>query len=135
MRNIKVSTDVFARIWSLREVDEATEDAILRRVLLGDSASLSAPPSNRAPRGRVRWVDDVRDALEQLGGEAALPDIYAKVREIRQAHGRSVPRSFEEVVRKEIEVHSSDSEAFQFREDYFFAPHGKGAGIWSVRRI
>ena len=33
MRTIEVSTDVFARIWALREAGEESEDAILRRLL------------------------------------------------------------------------------------------------------
>jgi len=33
MRTVTVSTEVFARIWSLRKAHEETEDAILRRVL------------------------------------------------------------------------------------------------------
>jgi hypothetical protein len=47
MRAIPISTEVFARIWSLREAGEETEDAILRRVLLGksqiDSAAVPFP--------------------------------------------------------------------------------------------
>jgi len=35
VRQIEVSTDVFARIWGLREEGEDSEDQILRRVLLG----------------------------------------------------------------------------------------------------
>ena len=49
MRSITISTDVFARIWSLRELGEDTEDMILRRVLECPSPSGSdpeiAPPS------------------------------------------------------------------------------------------
>jgi hypothetical protein len=33
MKSISVSTDVYAKIWSLRVVDEDSEDAVLRRVL------------------------------------------------------------------------------------------------------
>ena len=33
MRSINISTDVFAKIWSLRQNAEDTEDAILRRIL------------------------------------------------------------------------------------------------------
>jgi hypothetical protein len=135
MRSIRVSTDVFARIWSLREEGESTEDAVLRRLLLGEAGGqVEHQPSGRPPMGdRIRWVDDVFSALRELGGQAALPHIYSRVRDIRLANGRSVPTSFEEVIRKEIEVHSSDSEAFQGREDYFYAPHGKGAGVWGIR--
>jgi hypothetical protein len=78
-------------------------------------------------------VDDVVEALSQLGGKSSLPKIYAKVKEIRAQNSRSTPPSLEEVARKEIETHSSDSDVYQGREDYFWAPEGKGAGIWALR--
>lgn len=82
---------------------------------------------------KIRWVDDVVEALRTLGGKAHYSRIYDAVRNIRITAGRSVPRTFDEVVRKEIETHSSDSEAYTGREDYLFAPKGLGAGIWALR--
>ena len=35
MRNISVSAEVFAAIWAQRQHGEASEDAILGRILLG----------------------------------------------------------------------------------------------------
>ena len=81
---------------------------------------------------KIRWCDDVRDALKALGGRAHLNEIYNKVREIRRNAGRSLPKSLEEVVRKELEIRSSDSEAFLF-EDWFSMPDGKGSGMWALR--
>lgn len=82
-----------------------------------------------------RWCDDVREALKVLGGEAPLAKIYQKVRQIRQLADRSTPVSLEEVVRKELETRSSDSEAYiQSRgEDWFRIAAGKGSGIWALR--
>src|SRR5438105_13498117 len=37
MREVQVSTEVFARIWALRGPGEETEDAVLRRVLCHES--------------------------------------------------------------------------------------------------
>ena len=83
-----------------------------------------------------RWCDDVREALKMLGGEAPLAKIYQKVREIRRLADRSIPVSLEEVVRKELETRSSDSEAYiQSRgEDWFRISAGKGSGIWALRK-
>ncbi|WP_170365275.1 hypothetical protein [Ruegeria arenilitoris] len=83
----------------------------------------------------ARWCDDVRSALDELGGRAHLSKIYDKVEEIRQSAGRSTPKSLEEVVRKELEMRSSDSEVFDAArgEDWFCLPEGKGAGIWALR--
>jgi hypothetical protein len=44
MRQIELSTDVFARIWSLRRDGEDTEDAILRRVLSQRNLSSDTEP-------------------------------------------------------------------------------------------
>lgn len=83
----------------------------------------------------ARWCDDVRSALNELGGSAHLSKIYEKVEEIRQGAGRSTPKSLEEVVRKELEMRSSDSEVYdEVRgEDWFCLPEGKGVGIWALR--
>jgi hypothetical protein len=48
MRTINVSTDVFAKIWSLRETGEDTENAILSRVL---GCSTSVRPTQPAQEG------------------------------------------------------------------------------------
>jgi hypothetical protein len=243
MRQVALSTDVFARIWSLREDGEDSEDSILRRVLWTNHGSSESAPStpqlpqglrdhrfgvtfpdgfqieriylgkkhrasvvrgqwviegiaerfstlnelsraigtktenawvnwyfvdasgrrrpvsdlrepskvasrSRAPIeeeatdmnttsavGQVRWCDDVRAALIELGGRAPLAKIYAMVEKIRLTGGRSTPPSLEEVVRKELEVRSSDSEVYDADrgEDWFEMPEGKGSGIWAIR--
>lgn len=85
--------------------------------------------------GKVRWCDDVREALRRLGGAGHLGQIYKQVRDIRGAAGRSTPPSLEEVVRKELEMRSSDSEVYDADrgEDWFRMPEGKGSGIWALR--
>lgn len=92
-----------------------------------------APPTSGKSS---RWCDDVRFALEILGGTAHLSKIYDQVKKIRSSMGRSTPKSLEEVVRKELEMRSSDSEVFDEErgEDWFAMPEGKGKGVWSLRR-
>lgn len=80
---------------------------------------------------KVRWCDDVREALMQLGGKAHLEKIYAKVRDIRINAGRSTPQTLEEVVRKELEIRSPDSEAF-LGQDWFRIAGRKGDGYWAL---
>jgi len=239
MRPISVSTDVFARIWSLRGPGEESEDSILRRVLerVPDSSPLPQPSGEgfydvrhrvafpggfevfrtyrgTAYRARARggrwvlasdgraygslnelsraigartenawinwfffddsgqrrsvsdlrdsttvlsrrkgehrtgaterfethqiesdgtWRDDVRAALEWLGGRAHLGAIYEQVQTIRGAAGRSIPPSLEAVVRRTLEDHSSDSEAYRGVLDLFCMAEGKGAGVWALR--
>lgn len=227
MRSIDIATDVFAAIWSARQEGEDTEDAILRRVLLGSTSTqvpmgdgigvrddrhkIDFPDGFRVTRvfkripyeavarggawelvpGGVRysslnqlsrgigagvenawrawqyqhesgalrpvselrekngpgaeqgrravreagptWREDVEQALRSLGGKADLARIYNAVRALRASAGRSQPRNLEAVVRKELEMNSSDSEVFQGGRDLFSMPEGKGAGVWSVR--
>lgn len=49
MREIKVSTDVFAKIWALRASGEDTEDQILKRVLSNPAPSRHAKTRLRNP--------------------------------------------------------------------------------------
>ncbi len=142
MKKIGVSTGVFAAIWSIRQDDEHTEDDILRRLLLDDNVKKEFINSTtekhldstiESPKSKVRWVDDVKSALVGLGGQAHLSKIYPAVWKIRSSAGRSLPKAFEQVIRKELETHSSDSEAFQFREDIFSMAEGKGSGVWAIK--
>jgi len=256
MRSIQISTDVFARIWSLRAEDENSEDEILRRVLLkppdsGTSSSPIAPsgPTNQCagiydrrfnvtfPEGfriertylgrdyyavvqngswviegvgsgytrlnelssaigtktenawanwffrdqtglrksvsdlrdpatiarkgthtandkiisgkekysklqndggnnmldKIRWCDDIKTALEEMGGQASLNRIYQRVTEIRKVAGRSIPNSLEATVRRTLEDFSSDSDNYRGK-DWFCMPEGKGSGFWALRK-
>ena len=142
MRTIELDTDVFAKIWAHRAEGEETENEILRR-LLGShrqeqvrTAAEKLPSSaehGSASGGRVKWRDDVMQALTDLGGTATLDEIYRRVRSIRRAAGRSLPPSTDAVIRRELENNSSDSESFTRERDWFEMPKGKGAGIWSIR--
>ncbi len=133
MRTIEVSTAAFAAIWANRRDGEESENTILERMLGVANKPLREAQTKERYGKKVRWVDDVETAIRELGGKAGYADIYDKVRQIRAAAGRSIPKSFEEVIRKEIETHSSDSEAFAFREDLFYAPEGLGTGVWAIR--
>jgi len=82
---------------------------------------------------RILWRDDVRRALEALGGAAHLTAIYDKVRELRRTAGRRLPPSSDAIVRRELEYNSSDSESFTGRFDWFKSVDGIGAGVWSLR--
>jgi hypothetical protein len=85
-----------------------------------------------AALGDGTWRDDVRSALQRLGGKASLSRIYKETQEIRTAAGRSIPPSLEATVRRTLEDHSSDSENYR-GQDLFCMPEGKGAGVWGLR--
>ena len=136
MRTIEISTDVFAAIWSRRAVGEQSEDQILRRLLgvacqEGEDIVVEAS----LPIGKkALWREDVRNALEALGGRGHLSEIYRKVREIRLATGRSLPPSTDAIVRRELEYNSSDSESFTGNFDWFRSRSGIGSGEWELAK-
>ena len=131
MRPIQVSTAVFSAIWARRINGEENEDKILARIL-GVLEKGEPHPINKG-RLKVRWIDDVVEALRRLGGRAHYDALYSTVRSIRSAAGRSLPPSTEAIIRREVENHSSDSEAFLGERDLFHAPEGLGAGVWALR--
>lgn len=152
MRGIEVSTEVFARIWALREEGEETENAVLKRVLAmvpsspSDAALPALAPSivqtptakpfyDRGPRtwSQPTWATDLAEVLEALGGRARLQQIYDEVEKLRRREGRSVPTQLGATVRRTLENHSSDSHNYTGGADLFSMPDGKGAGVWALR--
>ena len=132
MRLIEVSTEVFAQIWAFRESGEETENAILER-LLGFALSPITPENDKSEKvelfGKIRWVDDVVASLKELGGQAALADIYDLVSKRRKAANRSITREYQATIRRTLEDHSSDSA--NHRSDDLFRLIGRG--IWALR--
>tara|TARA_R110001583_G_scaffold77035_1_gene210142 strand:- start:1873 stop:2526 length:654 start_codon:yes stop_codon:yes gene_type:complete len=83
------------------------------------------------------WWQSVETALENLGGVAALKDIYAEVKRIREDSGDSITHSLEANVRKELEYNSSDSSNWRGprKRDLFFSVNGIGKGVWGLRAV
>jgi hypothetical protein len=108
-------------------------DTILSRGKDVQAADETVPPETCQTDSDGTWRDDVRAALEGLRGKAHLRVIYQQVEAIRKNMGRSLPRSLEAVVRRTLEDHSSDSEAYRGGPDLFFMAEGKGAGVWALR--
>jgi negative regulator of replication initiation len=145
MRQIEVSTDVYARIWALRQAGEESENAILERVLFSDSPAATPTPTPSATRQKevkdmhlasitkATWAHDLVSVLKVMGGKARLDRIYDEVEKLRRAHGRSVPRTLEATVRRTLENHSSHSANYLGGVDLFCMPEGKGAGVWALR--
>jgi len=138
MRKIEIGADVFSKIWAQRLPGEDDEDAILSR-LLGIARKATASPAEEKrnvldPAGsKILWRDDVKRALQTLGGTAHLSKIYEEVRSIRRINGRTVPKNLEAVVRRELEYNSSDATVYQEKRDWFRSVSGIGAGEWALR--
>lgn len=144
MRQIEVSTGVYARIWALRQAGEEDENSILERVLVASRIAAANVPEPSARQEEARevhvmsiakatWAHDLVSVLQAMGGKARLERIYDAVEKLRRANGRSVPRTLEATVRRTLENHSSHSDNYLGGIDLFCMPEGKGAGVWALR--
>ena len=78
------------------------------------------------------WREDIVKALESLGGEADLADIY---REIKKIRSHDLPRTYEATVRGTIETGSSDSEKWKKGTPDLFQKVGRGRWALRSRRV
>ncbi len=115
-----------------RQVSDLRNPEAISSRKTGASKQPSSAESPDTREERIRWCDDVKAALTQLGGRAPLNAIYKEVRKIRRANGRSVPTSLEETIRRTLEDYSSDSKNYR-AEDWFEMAEGKGNGVWALR--
>ena len=142
MRNIDVTTDIYAMIWRLRMPGEESENAILERVLGSALEATGSRPATTphspadedyAMVRRATWASDLIRSLKVLGGKAPLPRIYETLERIRRLEGRSLPRTLQATARRTLANHSSDSPHYLGGLDLFCMPEGKGAGVWGLR--
>lgn len=80
----------------------------------------------------MTWKEELQSALENLGGEAPLFEIYAY---IEQHTDRVLPDSWKAVIRGIIERCSSDSAAYDGQENLFYSAKGLGEGIWGLNNF
>lgn len=78
------------------------------------------------------WADDIVEALRNLDYEAHLEEIFHEASLIRDA---PLPKNVDATVRGAIERHSSDSRKYDGGPDYFYSVHGKGQGVWGLRKV
>jgi hypothetical protein len=108
-------------------VDASKEDNTYEKASSMEEAAFANFPEI----GKIRWVDDVRRAFSELGGEADLSAVYPLVEKIRRAARRSVVSSLDATVRQTIEAHSSNSRNWKpGNADYF---RHAGRGRWALR--
>lgn len=85
---------------------------------------------------RTRWLPEVIEALEELGGQATLTDIYTKV-EDRSKIDLNNYVDWKAQIRKHIYLNSSDADIFKGyvgdHTDLFYSIEGKGKGVWGLR--
>ncbi len=81
--------------------------------------------------GKMRWKDYVFEALQKLGGEADLAQIYRMVGQLRSERGEREIESLEATVRQTLEAHSSDSLNYREGRDDLFRRTARGR--WALR--
>lgn len=80
----------------------------------------------------MTWLEEVVKTLTELGGQARLSEIYYYIE--KHAH-RSLPTNWRASVRKNIEYHSSDSQAYQGKIDLFSSVEGISGGVWRLKDL
>jgi hypothetical protein len=82
----------------------------------------------------MTWKDEVVAALEALGGKATYSDLYDY---IKKTTSRQLKEHWTSSVRNAIEIHSSDSDIFQGKEDLFYSVNGRGSrpAVWGLRSM
>lgn len=80
----------------------------------------------------MTWKELLLDALEHLGGEAHLEEIYSYVKNSGQ---KPLTNRWRATVRRTLERASSDSKNFDGGQDLFYSVHGLGGGRWGLRNF
>ena len=73
----------------------------------------------------MTWRDKIIEALNNLGGEALLSEIYE---EVANKTGDLATISFKASIRDALERNSSDSVKYNKKYDVFYCVYGKGNG-------
>ena len=75
------------------------------------------------------WKDDIVASLQSLGGSGRYDEIYAEMVRRRQ----SLPKSWQSIIQRTIQDHSSDCAGFKGRADLFYSVSGLHMGVWGLR--
>lgn len=75
------------------------------------------------------WIDDITQAMMNLGGFGHYSQINSEIEKIRT----DLSKNWEAVVRRTIQQHSSDSRSWLEKKDLFYSVDGIGKGVWGLR--
>lgn len=78
----------------------------------------------------MKQLDVIVQTLKDLGGKASYSELYRRYEIIT---GVLLTPGKKAGIRKNIEIHSSDSEIYARKEDLFYSVEGKGKGVWGLR--
>ena len=80
------------------------------------------------------WLVEIIEAMKEIGGYGTYQDIYDRIK-ARGKKDISNRKNWTAAVRAAIETHSSDSKAFNGKNDIFYAVLGLGNGVWGLRNF
>ena len=80
----------------------------------------------------MTWKEEITNALENLGGEAHLSEIYDY---IQSQTKKVLPTNWKATIRGTLEKFSSDSKIFNGEEDLYYSAFGLGSGVWGLRNF
>ena len=84
---------------------------------------------------KIKMIDQIIEAMNLLGGHCYYKDLYPKIIELYpncNANFASI-NNWQGSIRLTIQQFSSDSKAFQGKEDLFYSVEGLGKGHWGLR--
>ncbi|GAP21874.1 DUF4268 domain-containing protein [Leptolinea tardivitalis] len=121
-------TDHFRKVekgvWALR--DHAEVGSIDVGVGHQSQVSNSSTSIQGKDESMSTWIEDINQALKNLGGQATLTQIYEEVKRIRQG---TLPKMWQHIIQDTIYQHSSDTQKFQGNDLY----HKVDKGVWALR--
>ena len=82
----------------------------------------------REAKHMATWLEDIVQALQNLGGKATRAQIIEEVRQIRPG---LLPPSWKEIISQHLQTHSSDSQYYDGKKSDLFK-HLEN-GIWALR--
>ena len=121
--------DLFKRIdkgvWALREVTSnvSTNNNEIKHGFSGEKITM-----NREAEHMATWLEDIVQALQNLGGKATRAQIIEEVRQLRPG---LLPPSWKEIISQHLQTHSSDSEYYDGKKSDLFKHLDNG--IWALR--
>ena len=80
------------------------------------------------------WLVEIIEAMKEIGGYGTYQDIYERIK-ARGKKDISNRKNWTAAVIAAIETHSSDSKAFNGKNDIFYAVFGLGNGVWGLRNF
>lgn len=110
-------------VWALRELN--AERPTISTVVRQDTPNEPATGYGGVEK-MATWLQNIVEALKQMGGQATLKQIYDEVCRIRQ---EPLPKMWQHIIQDTIYQHSSDTQKFQGND--LFRKVDKG--IWALR--